>query len=298
MKRILRYLSKNKVGYFFILPGTTIVISLLLYPIVQSIVMSFTYWYLLFPKPGHPFVGLANYKYVLSMSQFQKVIITTALYAIVGVVGKMYLGLGTALLLNRQFSGRSIVRAIAIIPWAMPAFVVSVIFRAALDPVIGIINLILIRLHIVNKSIDFLTQPNLALMSVILIAIWKAFPFIALMLLAALKGISKEVYEAASIDGAGIWTKFTYITRPLLRPVWSVVLVLQIVWTIKEFNLVYLVTRGGPDFATQIMGIDIYNNAFEFFRLGAASAEGVFLITFSIIFTIIYIRLIGKKGNI
>jgi len=293
MKRILQYLSKNKAAYFFILPGAAVVICLIFYPIVQSIAMSFTDWYLLFPKPGHPFVGLANYKDVLSMNQFQKIVTATALYTIVSVVGKMYLGLGIALLLNRQFSGRSVVRAIMIAPWAMPAFVVCIIFRASLDPGIGIINSMLVDLKIVRKGIDFLGQPNLALMSVILIAIWKGFPFVALMLLAALKGISKEIYEAASIDGANIWAKFAYITRPLLRPVWSVVLILQIVWTAKEFELVYLATQGGPDFATQIMGIDVYDNAFKFYKLGAASAEGM-----SIIFTLIYIKLIGKKENI
>lgn len=298
MKRILQYLSKNKAAYFFILPGTTIIIFFILYPIVQSIVMSFTDWYLLFPKPGHPFVGLANYKYVFSMSQFQKVVTTTALYTIASVAGRMYLGLGMALLFNRQFFGRGITRAIMIIPWAMPGFVTCIIFRAALDPTIGIINSMLIDLNIIHKSINFLTQANLALMSVILIAIWKAFPFVALMLLAALKGISKEVYEAASIDGAGIWTKFIYITRPLLRPVWAVVLILQVVWAVKEFELVYLITRGGPNFATQVMGIDVYNNAFTFYKLGAASAEGMLLVILSIIFIIIYIKLIGRKESI
>jgi len=296
VKSILGYLSKNRTAYLFILPGTIIIILLIIYPIIQSVVMSFTDWYLLSYKPGHPFVGLANYQEVFSMSQFQKVLIVTALYTILGVIGKMYAGLGVALLLNREFAGRGIARAIMVIPWAMPTLVVCIVFRVALDPAFGLINSILLDLNIVNKSVNFLLQPDLALISVIIIAIWRYFPFVALMLLAALQGIPKELYEAASIDGAGIWKRFIYITRPLLRPVWTIVLILQIVWTAKEFELVYLITRGGPDFSTELMGLDIYLNAFQFYKLGTASAEGMFLVAFSIIFTVIYIKRMERNA--
>ena len=148
MKSILGYLSKNRTAYLFILPGTIIIILLIIYPIIQSVVMSFTDWYLLSYKPGHPFVGLANYQEVFSMSQFQKVLIVTVLYTILGVIGKMYAGLGVALLLNRKFAGRGIARAIMVIPWAMPTLVVCIVFRVALDPAFGLINSILLDLNL------------------------------------------------------------------------------------------------------------------------------------------------------
>lgn len=298
MKHILQYLSRNKPAYFFIAPGTAIIAFLILFPIIQSVIMSFTDWYLLSAKLGHPFVGLANYQAIFSMSQFQTMLRVTALYTILTVSGKMFVGLGTALLLNRKFFGRGIVRAIMVIPWAMPTLVVCIVFRVALDPVFGLLNSILLNLNIIHENINFLLQPTLALTSVIIIAIWRYFPFVTLMLLAALHGIPEALYEVASIDGANVWQKFAHITWPLLKPVWTIVLILQIVWTVKEFDLVYLITRGGPDFATELMGIDVYVNAFQFYELGIASAEGMFLILFSILFAVIYVKFVGKKGNI
>ncbi|MBA7662636.1 Inner membrane ABC transporter permease protein YcjO [subsurface metagenome] len=298
MKHILQYLSRNKSAYFFIAPGIAIIAFLILFPIIQSVIMSFTDWYLLSTKLGHPFVGLANYQAIFSMSQFQTMLRVTALYTILTVSGKMFLGLGTALLLNRKFFGRGIVRAIMVIPWAMPTLVVCIVFRVALDPVFGLLNSMLLDLNIIHENINFLLQPTLALTSVIIIAIWRYFPFVTLMLLAALHGIPEALYEVASIDGANVWQKFAHITWPLLKPVWTIVLILQIVWTVKEFDLVYLVTRGGPDFATELIGIDVYVNAFQFYELGIASAEGMFLILFSILFAVIYVKFVGKKGNI
>jgi len=298
MKELLNNIIKNKPAYLFIAPASLIIIVLILYPIIQTIVMSFSYWYLVLPKQGHPFVGLANFKEVFSLSQFTVMITVTAIYTIATVGGKMVVGLGTALLVNRKFRGRGIVRAIMVIPWAMPTLVVCIVFRVALDPSYGLINLMLINLGIIEKAIPFLTQPNLALISVIVIAIWRYFPFVTLMLLAALQGIPKELYEAASLDGAGAWRKLVSITWPWITPVWTIVLILQIVWTVKEFELVYLITRGGPDFATAIMGVDVYLNAFKFFNLGTASAEGMFLVLFSIIFAIIYFRFLGREESL
>lgn len=298
MNHVLRYLSRNKPAYFFIAPGVAIIAFLILFPMIRSVIMSFTNWYLLSTKPGHPFVRLANYQAIFSMSQFQTALRVTALYTILTVSGKMFLGLGTALLLNRKFFGQGIVRAIMIIPWAMPTLVVCIVFRVALDPTFGLVNSMLLNLNIIHENINFLLQPTLTLASVIIIAIWRYFPFVTLMLLAALHGIPEVLYEAASIDGANIWHKFAHITWPLLKPVWTIVLLLQIVWTVKEFELVYLITRGGPDFATQLIGIDIYVNAFQFYELGMASAEGMFLVLFSILFAVIYVKFVEKKRNI
>jgi multiple sugar transport system permease protein len=293
-----RYLRRNAVAYIFTTPSLLIISFLLLYPIIQSCIMSFTYWYLVLPKKGHPFVGLGNFRDVLSSSSFIRMIIITALYTIVSVAGKMMAGLGTALLLNRDFVGRAIVRALIIIPWAMPTLVVCIVFRLALDQDYGMINAILRSLGFIHKTIPFLDNPTLALFSVIAIAVWRYFPFVTLMLLAALQGIPEDLYEAASLDGAGAWRKFLHISWPWIRPVWTIVLLLQLVWTVKEFELVYLITRGGPGNSTALIGIDVYLNAFRFTRLGTASAEGMFLVAFSLIFGVIYYRFSGGKRSI
>lgn len=293
-----KFYSQTIPALSFVGPGTAVMGILILFPIVQYVIISFTDWYLIRPKPGHPFVGLANYLEVFSLSQFNSMVRVTATYALVGVSGKMLVGLGTALLLNRPFKGRGLVRAIMVIPWAMPTLVVCILFRLALDPVFGLINALLVDLKIFSESLDLLTHPSSALISVTIIAIWRYFPFVTLMLLAALQGIPKELYEAASIDGAGVWRKFTKITWPWISPVWRIVLILQLIWTVKEFELIYLITRGGPNFVTAVIGVDVYLNAFQFFKLGVASAEGMFLVVFSIVFAIVYFRLSRREQEI
>ena len=297
-KALSRYLSKNGTAYIFTAPAVIIIFLFVLYPLLQSCIMSFTYWYLVMPKNGHPFIGLSNFKEVCSLSHFNTMIIATALYTIASVAGKMLAGLGTALILNKRFVGRAIVRAIIIIPWAMPTLVVCIVFRLALDQAYGMINATMRNIGIIHKTIPFLDDPILALISVIVIAIWRYFPFVTLMILAALQGIPNELYEAASLDGAGAWRKFVHISWPWISPVWTIVLLLQIVWTVKEFELVYLITRGGPGNSTALLGIDVYLNAFKFTRVGTASAEGMFLVVFSLIFGIVYYRLIGGRHSI
>lgn len=301
IKSIFQYLSKNKTAYLFILPSIAVIVSLIFYPVIKTVMMSFTYWYIGIPKirpPFHPFVGLENYRNVLAMSHFQKTILVTLIYTAVCVSGRMLVGLGTALVLSKKFVGRGIARGIMIIPWAMPGVVACIVFTLALDPAYGIVNSILQRLNFIETSIPFLSKTNWALISVIAIGIWRYFPFVTLMLLAALQGIPQSLYEAASIDGANIWGKFVSITWPLLRPVWSIVMLLQIIWTVKEFELIYLLTQGGPDYATATIGIDIYLNAFRFFRMGTAAAEGMILLSFSVIFSIVYFKFLRKGESI
>lgn len=294
MTVVQRLLSRH-VAYLFILPVVLIIALLILYPMVRSVVMSFTDWYLLRPNPARPFVGLDNYRDALTLDHFGQMAWVTAIYTVASVSGKMLVGLGTALMLNRDFVGRSFVRGIFIIPWAVPTVVAAIIFRVSLDPTHGIVNGTLRDLGWIQTSINFLSDPNLALGSVIVLAIWKYFPFVTLMILAALQSIPRDLYEAAAIDGATTWSRFRHVTWPLIMPVWSIVLVLQIVWTIKEFELVYLVTRGGPSYATTIIGVDVYLNAFRFFRVGTAAAEGMILLAISVVFAIFYYRFLERR---
>lgn len=293
-----RHLLQTIPAYSFIAPGIVVIAVLILFPIIQYIIISFRDWYLIRPKPGHPFVGLLNYREAISISQFPKVLKVTAIYTFLSISGKMLVGLGTALLLNRPFKGRGLVRAIMVIPWAMPAIVVCIVFRLALDPVFGLINSALKSLKIASDSFNLLSNPSFALITVIVIAVWRYFPFVTLMLLAALQGIPKELFEAASIDGAGAFRRFSTIIWPSINPVWTIVLILQVMWTAKEFELVYLITRGGPNFATSLIGVDVYVNAFQFYKLGVASAEGMLLVVFSVAFTIIYFRFSRKAQEI
>lgn len=182
-----------------------------------------------------------------------------------------------------------------LIPWAMPSVVVCNIFLIALDPNYGILSALISKLPFVHEQFQVFNGKGSAFAAVTLIGIWKNFPFIALMLLAALGGIPHDYYDAAAIDGAGIFKRFRYITWPQIKPIWNTLLILQILWTIKEFELVYLITKGGPDNATGVIGIDIYLNAFRFYKVGMACAEGVLLLVFCLIFSLIYFRNQSKE---
>lgn len=278
----------------FILPALLILCIFVFYPILKTIVMSFQEWNLISPSDEHEFVGLANYKAVFGITHFFQMVTTTLVYTVFSVAGKMLLGLGVALLFNRPFKGRALARGFMLIPWAMPTVVACNVFLIALDPNYGILTeLFKMLLHL--AKLDVFSNTTSSLVAVIIIGIWKNFPFISLMLLAALSGIPKDYYDAASIDGANALIKFKCVTWPQIKPIWNTLLVLQILWTVKEFELIYLITRGGPNNATNVMGIDIYLNAFRYYKIGMASAEGVMLLLICVVFAIVYFRGVNKE---
>ncbi len=282
----------------FIMPSVIIMVLLILFPIVRAIIMAFQEWQLTSAAVSHPFVGFYNFFEVFSLTHFPVMIFNTFIYTFVSVAGKMVLGLGVALLLNQHFVGRSLVRGIMLVPWAMPTVVVTNTFRIALDPTYGLFNILISKLPFVNGPIQFFASGPLALGTIICIGIWKNFPFVALMLLAALQSIPRDYYEAASIDGAGGFVQFQRITWPLIKPIWNTLAILQILWTIKEFELIYLITQGGPNNGTNIIGIDIYLNAFRFYKIGVACAEAVLLLLFCLVFASIYFKSISKEASL
>lgn len=277
-------------AYTFVTPVALVIGVMILYPIVKSLVMSVTNWNMAAGAASHSFAGLRNFRSVFELPEFGSMSAITVVYTVVTVAGKMLVGLGVALLLNSAFRGRSFMRALVIIPWAIPGVVVATVFLIALDPAFGIVNTTLVQLGITKRGIPFFSVPSLAQLSIMFVAVWRYFPFVTLMLLAGLQNIPAELYEVASIDGAGPWRKFLHVTWPLLQPVWAIVLILQIVWTIREFDLVYLITQGGPGSSTAVIGVDIYLNAFKFLRLGTAAAESVFLTLISLVFALFYLR--------
>ena len=281
----------------FIIPSLIIIGIFILFPISRAITMAFQEWILTSASPDHPFIGFDNFKEIFDLTHFGKMMTNTFVYTAFSVAGKMFLGLAVALLLNRKFFGRAFVRGLMLIPWAMPTVVVTNVFRIALDPNYGLFNTLLSSLPLIDGPIQFFSNGSLALFTLVCIGIWKNFPFVALMILAALQSVPQDYYDAASIDGAGTIAQFKQITWPLIKPIWNTLMVLQILWTVKEFELIYLITQGGPNNGTNIIGIDIYLNAFRFYKVGAANAEGVLLLLFCLVFAVIYFRSMHKKGE-
>ena len=293
--RVISKKARNRIIILeFLLPGLILLSVFVFYPIVKTIVMSFQNWHLTSSSKVHEFVGLKNYKDAFNISHFGQMVWTTLVYTFFSIAGKMLVGLGVALLFNKKFAGRSLARGIMLIPWAMPAVVVCNIAIIATDPDYGILCS-LIKTIFGLKDLQIFSGTTSSLVAVIIVNIWKNFPFVSLMLLSALSTIPQDYYDAASIDGAGVIMKFRKVTWPQIKPIWDTLLVLEVLWTIKEFELVYIITKGGPNNATNVIGIDIYLNAFRYYKVGMACAEGVMLLAVCVVFSVIYFRKLDKE---
>jgi multiple sugar transport system permease protein len=289
-------LNTSYKDYFFVLPLIIVMAVFLAYPIIKAAVMSVQYWYMPKPKPeGNYFVGIDNYVSLFGDASFIHSLKITAIYIIVTVVLRFVIGLLAALLMNQSFRGRGFARALLIIPWAIPEVVACLIWILMYDKDFGIINYLTMNFKLISEPVGFLSNPEIALPAAMAVNVWKGFPFVAIMLLAGLQSIPTELYEAARVDGAKPFQQFRNITWPMLRPVSMVVFLLLIIWTIKDFGIVYLLARGGPSQATEILTIFIYHSAFKYFDFGKAAAAGMIMLVFSIIFTYIYLKVLNKE---
>jgi multiple sugar transport system permease protein len=289
-------LNSSYKDYLFVLPLVLVMAVFLAYPIIKAAIMSFQYWYM--PKPsaeGNYFVGLENYVSLFGDASFIHSLKITAIYIVVTVILRFAIGLVAALLVNQAFRGRGIARALLIIPWAVPEVVACLIWILMYDKDFGVINSIGLNLGLLSQPVAFLSNPEIALPAAMAVNIWKGFPFVAIMLLAGLQSIPTELYEAARVDGAKSFQQFRNITWPMLKPVSMVVFLLLVIWTFKDFGIVYLLARGGPSQATEILTIFIYHSAFKYFDFGKAAAAGMVMLVFSILFTYVYLKILNRE---
>lgn len=298
VKRFCVRLSEKRKNQLFLLelmlPGVLLVGFLLIYPIAKSFVMSVTNWHLLRAAEGHYFVGLENFREFFTLSYLKKTLFVTALFEVVSVIGTIGFGMLVALLLNKKFWGRTIVRGISMLPWAIPAFVACQIFLLSFNGDYGMLAKFLTGLFGISSS-SYLSNEVSAFVVVSFIHIWKAFPFVSVMLLAALSTVPMDLYEAASIDGANKWRQFFSITLPSISPTVVTLIIMQAMASLRTFDIIYLMTEGGPNYATNVIGNDIYVNGFKLFKMGMASAEGVVLFVISMFFVIPYFMREGKE---
>ena len=286
-------------GYYFVAPLAILMVGLLLYPILKAALMSVQYWYM--PKSGtsgNHFVGIDNFLEVFRDRFFLQSVKTTAIYMGVSIPVRYLLGLGTAILLNTGFRGRSVARSLIIVPWAVPEVVACLVWILMYELDFGLINRLAMDIGIINAPLGWLTDTRLALGSAIVVAVWKGFPFVAIMLLSGLQSIPDELYEAASIDGSGAWRSFRSITLPSLRPVSIVVFLLLIIWSIKDFGIIYLLARGGPSRMTEILTVYIYKAGFSSFDFGKAAAAGMIMLLFSAFFTVAYLNIVNRGEDL
>ncbi len=273
-----------------LLPTVVLLGLFIAYPFVKGVMLSVTDARV--GVPGH-FVGLQNFANVWQDSIFRVAVWNTCLYTFVATVFKLVLGLWLAVLLNRHFRGKALTRAFILLPFIIPTVLSTLAWKWMFDPTFSVINWGLFRLGLIHARINWLGDPNLALISVIIVNIWRGLPFYAITLLAGLQTISPELHEAAAIDGARAWQRFRHVTWPLLLPVTLVVTLFSVIQTFADFQLVYVLTGGGPANATQLFATYAYQIGIGTGLLsqGATISLAVFpVLLLVVIFQLFYIR--------
>ena len=264
--------SRNALGMIFMLPAAVLLLLFLTYPLGLGVWLGFTD-----AKIGRAgeFVGLDNFEFLLGDSVTRLALFNTIFYTAVASVLKFLLGLWLAMLLNRHLPFKTALRAVVLLPWIVPTALSAIAFWWIYDSQFSVVSWVLMKLGLIDRYIDFLGDPWNARFSTILANVWRGIPFVAISLLAGLQTISPSLYEAASIDGATAWQKFRYVTLPLLTPIIAVVMTFSVLFTFTDFQLIYVLTRGGPLNATHLMATLSFQRAIS----GGAMGEGAALAT-------------------
>lgn len=293
-QRRRRFGREARLGLLLVTPLLLVMLGLLAYPVANALLISLQDKML--GAPGQ-FIGLENYRELLfEDARYRQVVRNSIVFTVMSVLGKIIIGMGMALVLNQSIRGRSFFRGWLLIPWIAPTFVIALTWRWMFDGTTGVINYILMSLGLINGPIAWLGQASTALFAVIFTNIWRGFPFFGVSLLAAMQGIPNELYEAADVDGANAWDKFWAITLPGVRTVLVIITILSTIWTFNDFAIVYIMTGGGPAFATHIFATYTYHLGFQGSRLGYAIAVSVSL-TPLLIFLILALSPLILRGE-
>lgn len=278
--------------WIFVVPALIVVLLLLIYPIFSSIYYSFTTKHLI--RPGYDFIGLKNYKDVLTDFQFFKAFLTSILWTIFSLAGQIIIGFTSALCINRVKHFKGIYRTLMIIPWAFPSIVIALSWKWILNGVSGFIPNLLVRVGIFNELPQFLSDSFLVFGTLVFINIWFGAAMIMINVLSALQTIPKDQYEAAEIDGAKSYQQFWHITFPHIKIVVGLLVVLRTIWIFNNFDIIYLLTGGGPANITTTIPIYAYKIGWGTKLLGKSSAVTILLLLFLLIVCFIYFTVISK----
>lgn len=282
--------------FLMVLPAVVVIGAVCVYPLLSGISMSFTNTSLMNPGAAQ-FVGLENFRQIAHDAEFRRALGFTLLYAAGTVVFSYVLGLGCALLMTRAIRLRSLVRGLLLTPWVVPAIVGAYAWIWILNDQTGFINSALQKIDVIGSPILFLATPEMARWTVTAFATWKAFPFMTIVLLASLQSIPNEVLEAAKIDGAGPWKTLIHVKMPMIRKASLLVIVLQSMWMLNNFDNVFLLTKGGPALSTQVVSIYAYNTAFYRSSMGYASTISVIMMVIMAILTAVYFRMTRQEST-
>ena len=286
----------NRAGPYFLVPALLIIAFVLLFPIFQTIILSFgrnsTSIFL-----GYEYIGLGNYQRLLNTPRFITSLNNTILFTAVTVPIELVIGIGLALVLNRTFRGKGLVRMAVLFPWAMPTALNALMWRWMFNTEFGLFNSILTDTSLVAGRINWLGAIPIAMVSMMFVSIWKTSSFMALLLLAGLKTIPDDLYEAGSVDGTNRLSEFRHITLPLLRPAILVSVLLRTMDAMRAFELPFNLTDGGPLTSTETLSLYAYRTIFQYvnFNLGSSAIIIQFIIIMTI--SILYIMMLRRGGE-
>ena len=280
------------IGYLFVLPLVVFVLLLIAYPLGSAVYLSLTEKYVGYPPR---FVGFKNYVALTGDPVFRKVIWNSAVFTVASVTVKLLIGLLMALSLHQALFARRLVRGILLLPWVVPTVITALAWHWMFDALRGFINVSLETLGLIGEPIAWLGQPSTAMMAVVVVNIWRGFPFFGVSLLAGLQAIPADLYEAAAVDGASATQRFRHVTLPGLRPVIFVTALISTIFTLNDFNIVYVMTRGGPGIATHILATYTYEVGFQALRWGRAVAISMYLMPLVVVMIVVLARRLTRE---
>ena len=285
--------AEARLGLLLAAPAIGTILLVAVIPLFQTIQDSLFQISLKFENAPRPFVGLNNYLSVLSDDSWLSALAVTGVVAGASVVAELVLGMLIALLINRSFRGRGIVRASVLVPWALTTVVSAKMWAWIYDGRYGVINDLLMRAGLIEQPIIFLVRPELTIWAMIAAEIWKTTPFMALLLLAGLQLIPHELYEASALDGASRWQAFWRVTLPMLKPTILVALLFRTIDAVRMFDLPRVLTNGGPGTSTQTVVLYTYNVFFTSLNFGYGSTLAVMIFLIVVVISFVYIKVLG-----
>jgi multiple sugar transport system permease protein len=285
-------LSNTAFGLMLVLPAVALFALIILYPLITSMGMAFYDKSLVFPE--ETYVGLKNIQRILSRDALP-LLSRTLVFTFGATLLPLVIGFALALLLNVPMKIRGFLRGAFLLPWLIPSVVVSFLWMWLFDGNYGILNGILRQAGLISANINFLGDTNFAMIAVIIAKAWNTFPWIGVLLLAALQTIPAELYEAAALDGASVFQRFRHITVPQVRGVLGVAFLLSFIWNFQHFETIYVMTNGGPAKATTTFAVAVYDMAFKAYDLGKAGAIGLVWMALLSVIVVVYLRFAVKE---
>lgn len=299
--QIPRSLGRIRIGaapYLMLLPAMGTIAAFMFYPILNTFWLSFQN-HVLTNRMAWGFAGLDNFVRLFGDEIFWKSLKNTAVWTVINVALQTVLGLLVALLLNRPFKGRGLARALSFSPWAVGGILVALIWGFMMSESVGVINDVLMRLHLVNGRVSWFSSERMAMSAIIIANTWRGIPFFAISILSSLQTIPGEIYESAEVDGASVFGRFFRITLPLIKDTLILTTLLRTIWTFNVIDIIYGMTRGGPNFSTLTVPTYVMMIFGDSLDMGYASAVAVAMMAIMLVFSALYLKAgaFGKEGN-